>query len=330
MLPTTQEYNRFFMKRRDFIRTAGAMPLIGVFPADLSGILREKSPGMLEKRSLGKTGEKLSIIGFGGIVVRDASAAQAARRVGHAYDAGVNYFDVAPTYGNAEEMLGPALEPYRNDVFLACKTQARTKEGAAKELDASLKRMKTDHFDLYQFHAVRKMEDVETILGPGGALEAFLKARQAGKIRYIGFSAHSVEAAMALMDSFDFDTILFPINFATWHAGNFGPQVLEKAKSKNMGILALKAMAYRPYPSDIEEKVPKCWYQPLTDPQEAELGLRFTLSHPITAAIPPGNEDLFAMGLDLGRRFKPLSRAETRTMKEKGMGTEPLFSYPMG
>ena len=130
------------------------------------------------------------------------------------------------------------------------------------------------------------------------------------------------------MSEFDFDTILFPINFATWHAGNFGPQVLEKAKEKQMGILALKAMARRPWP-DGAEKIPKCWYEPMSDPKDAEMGLRFTLSHPITAALPPGNEDLFSMALPLGLKFKPLDSKEVLAMKEKGTSERPIFTYPM-
>ena len=103
------------------------VPLISLFPACLSSIGREKTKGKIEKRSLGKTGEKLSMIGFGGIVVDKASTEEAAARVKEAIDHGINYFDVAPSYGNAEEMLGPALEPYRKDVFLACKTGEREK-----------------------------------------------------------------------------------------------------------------------------------------------------------------------------------------------------------
>ena len=99
----------------------------------------------------------------------------------------------------------------------------------------SLKNLRTDHFDLYQHHAVTSLDDVDTILGPGGAMETFIEARKEGKIRYIGFSAHSVEAAMALMDRFDFDTILFPFNYTTWNSGNFGPQVLARRKGKEYG-----------------------------------------------------------------------------------------------
>ncbi|MCK4747840.1 MAG: hypothetical protein KAT15_12410, partial [Bacteroidales bacterium] len=146
---------------------------------------------------------------------------------------------------------------------------------------------------------------------------------------YLGFSAHSVEAAMALMDRFDFDTILFPFNFATWYAGNFGPQVMEKAKEKGMGILALKAMAWRPWEEGEERTNSKTWYKPLSKREEANQGLRFTLSHPVTAAIPPGHEDLFSMALELAMDFKPMDQKEINTIKEKAMNTVPLFSYPM-
>lgn len=316
------------MDRREFLKTGSAASLLACFPASLAGLERETPPGALERRALGRTGEKLSIIGFGGIVVNQATPEQASSRVAQAIDAGVNYFDVAPSYGNAEDMLGPALEPYRKRVFLACKTTERSKAGSRKELESSLRKMRTDHFDLYQLHAVNTREDVEQIFAPAGAMETFLAARQEGKARFLGFSAHSVEAALALMDRHDFDTILFPTNFATWHAGNFGPQVLAKAQSKKMGILALKAMARGPYAKDAKRQYPKCWYEPLSSPEEAAMGLRFTLSHPVTAAIPPGDETLFAMALGLAATFTPLADAEARAIKEQASKQEPLFKYP--
>jgi len=317
------------MKRRTFIKsTAIIAPMVSLFGNDLSGITRNLSPSKIEKRSLGRTGEMLSIIGFGGIVVRDASPEEASRQVRKAIDSGINYFDVAPSYGDAEIKLGPALEPYRKNVFLACKTGKRTKNEAFAELNQSLKNLRTDHFDLYQLHAVTSLEDVRTILAPGGALEAFVEAKKAGKVRFLGFSAHSVEAAMALMEGFDFDTILFPVNYKTWDAGNFGPQVLALAKEKKMGILALKAMAKGPWTKDANrEAYPKCWYEPLTDIEEIRMGLRFTLSHPVTAAIPPGEPELFAMALSVSDRLDPLKDEEVLMMKEKALSGEPLFKY---
>ncbi|HSD66894.1 MAG TPA: aldo/keto reductase [Vicinamibacteria bacterium] len=317
------------MDRREFVvRATGVGAALSVFPPGLSGMERDKRPGGLEQRALGKTGEKLSVIGFGGIVVMNATTEQAAERVRAAIDAGVTYFDVAPSYGNAEDMLGPALEPHRKGVFLACKTQGRTKGAANAELESSLRKMRTDHFDLYQHHAVTKKKDVETILGPRGAMEAFEAARKAGKVRFLGFSAHSVEAATALMDGFAFDTILFPVNYATWHAGGFGPQVLARAKEKGMGILCLKAMARGPWPEGATKRYAKCWYEPLDTEEAAAMGLRFTLSHPVTAAIPPGDETLFAMALRIGAGFQPLAPAEVEAIKKKGLAAAPLFRYP--
>jgi aryl-alcohol dehydrogenase-like predicted oxidoreductase len=316
------------MKRRDFIKSTAAAPVIGLFPPDLSSITRKSLHGRIEKRSLGRTGEMLSVIGFGGIVVMNATPEDASQLVKMAIDSGINYFDVAPSYGNAEIILGPALEPYRCKVFLACKTGKRKKAESRVELEQSLINLRTDHFDLYQHHAVTSLADVDEILGPEGAMETFLEARREGKIRFIGFSAHSVEAALALMERSDFDTILFPVNYNTFYAGNFGSQVLAKAQAKKMGILALKSMAKGPWPSGADRsKYSKCWYEPLTDKEDIKMGLRFTLSHPVTAAVPPGEAELFRMALSISGELNPLTDEEIILIKEKALKGNPLFRY---
>jgi len=279
----------------------------------------------MEKRRLGKTGESLSMVGFGGILVMDEEPASASRIVARAVDRGINYFDVAPSYGNAEERLGPALEPYRQSVFLACKTGKRTAEEAAEELHGSLERLRTDYFDLYQLHAVTTMEDVEQILGPGGALETFVKAREEGLVRFLGFSAHSEEAAVALLDRFAFDSILFPFNWVCWHQGKFGPRVLEKAQEKDVGILALKALAKRKWKEDEERTWAKCWYAPVEAFEETSLALRFTLSRPITAAVSPGHVELFEWACDTADQFTPLTEKEEGLLAERSQGLDPIF-----
>lgn len=301
--------------------------MLSIFPAGLSSINREKTVGLMEKRELGKTGLKLSIIGFGGIVVRDATPSQASQRVKEAIDYGVNFFDVAPSYGDAEIKLGPALKPYRKDVVLACKTQMRDKDGARQELERSLQRLETDYFDLYQFHVVSRADEVEQIFGPEGAMETFLEAKKEGKIKHIGFSAHTVEAAMMLMDRFEFDSIMFPFSASSWYAGNFGPQVMQRAHEKGLGILALKSMVKGPWPEGTTERLPKAWYEPMTEPDDARNGLRFALSHPITSALPPGNENLFSMALKVMTDFTPLSPEETENIKIHASEQRPLFSH---
>lgn len=280
----------------------------------------------MEKRVLGETGAKLSVVGFGGIVLTDVDPDDAKRFVAKAIHRGVNYFDVAPTYGNAQERLGPALEPFRDDVFLACKTVKRTREEAAEKLQGSLEALRTDHFDLYQLHGVGSMEEVDTITAPGGALEALIEAREMGLTRLVGFSAHSEEAALALMERFDFDTILFPFNFVTWYHGKFGPRVLEAAKSRGMGILALKALAERPWRDEEEKKLwPKCWYKPVDTPEDAGLALRWTLSLPVTAAVSPSHAELLWLACDAADRLRPITKKESDELARRAESLGTIF-----
>jgi len=312
------------MLRRDFLKTSAASAALaktGYIPVP-AAILPP-----IAKRPLGKTGVDLSIIALGGVAVMDESQQAANNLVAEAFDRGINYFDVAPSYGNAQDRLGPALEPYRKRSFLACKTQDRTKDGSRKELEGSLKALRTDHFDLYQLHALTKMAELDQVFAPGGAMETFEAARKEGKVRFLGFSAHSVETALAALDRFNFDSILFPINFVSYTQSDFGPQVLAKAQGKGMGILALKSMAKTTW-TDSEKKNhphPKCWYHPAGFPDEAALGLRWTLSHPITAAVPPGDESYFRLAMDIAQSYKPITPAEEKTLLAGAVNTESIF-----
>jgi predicted aldo/keto reductase-like oxidoreductase len=277
----------------------------------------------MERRALGRTGEQLSILGFGGIVVADLPQEEADRIVAEAVDRGVNYFDVAPTYGNAQERLGPALEPYRDKVFLVCKTAERDKEGSARELEESLRLLRTDHVDLHQLHGLANLEDVDKVFGPGGAIETFEAAKREGKARFLGFSAHSEEAALEALKRFPFDSVLFPFNFVCWFGG-FGPEVLAAAKSRRAGRLALKSVARTFWPKD-GRKYDKCWYQPYDDPEQAELAFRWTLSQDITAAISPGQHDLFPMMMDLAENFRPITAEEEQRLRDMAGGLTPIF-----
>lgn len=277
----------------------------------------------MERRALGRTGEELSIIGLGGIVVSGLPQPEADRIVAEAVDRGVNYFDVAPTYGDAEERLGRALRPCRSKCFLVGKTAERDKQGSGRELDSTLGRLRTDRLDLYQLHGLVSMKDVEAVFAPRGAMETFQAARQAGKVRFLGFSAHSTEAALEALKRFPFDTVLFPFNFVCWYQSNFGPQVMEQARKRGAGRLALKAMARSPY--DGKRKYEKCWYLPLEDPDEAELALRWTLSQDVTAAIPPGEPKFFKMALEMAEKFYTISIEETDQLRAMAKGLKPIF-----
>ncbi|MGA3257316.1 MAG: aldo/keto reductase [Bryobacteraceae bacterium] len=308
------------MDRREFLGAAAA----------LSATAAYGSTAPLPRRPY-KDGIDLSIIALGGIVVCGLSQEEASRRVAAAYDRGVNYFDCAPSYfdGEAEIKLGEALQPYRSKVFLAEKTMSRDAKGAREELERTLRRFHTDHVDLYQFHAVGSMEDVDKILAPTGAAETFFAARKEGKVRHLGFSAHDAPAALRLMDALELDSVLFPVNVNAWENGGFGPQILTKAKSKGMARMALKALAFGKWPADMKEsdrKYPKCWYQPIDDREMARLALRFTFNHEITAAVPPGDERIFDLALELASMPLPqLSADELTGLKAKVSSLDPVF-----
>lgn len=280
----------------------------------------------MELRKFGNKDDELSIVGFGGIVVKDTPLPQASRIVRLAINNGLNYFDVAPGYGTAEECLGPALEPYRNDVFLACKTGRRDRQGAREELERSLKRLQTGHFDLYQLHAMKTWEDFDQATGPNGALETFRKAQEQGLIRYIGFSAHSEPVALALLEQLEFDSVLFPLNWLNYLKADFGPRVVEMAQSRGAARLALKSLAKSRIPKGGDRPFERCWYEPVSDPELASLALRFTLSQPITAAIPPGDPGLWEMAVRLGQEFSPITDEEIDLLRTKALENTPLAS----
>ena len=279
------------------------------------------------KRPYGKTGINLSVIGFGGILVTDETPEESSRLVSQAIDWGINYFDVAPSYGNAQERLGPALEPYRKDIFLACKTEKRSAKEAQAELDKSLETLRTDYFDLYQLHAVTTDEDVAQILAPGGAMETLRAAKDAGVVRHLGFSAHTETAAMALMDAFAFDSILFPVNWVTWNTGKFGARVVDAAVHKGLAILALKTLAKRKWVDEEErKKAPKAWYHPIESYEEARLAVKFTLSRPVTAAVSPGHEHLIRWAVQAAAEFEPITPEEEQMLADRARELSPIFA----
>ncbi len=186
--------------------------------------------------------------------------------------------------------------------------------------------LQTDHFDLYHLRAMSRMEDVDTVLGADGALETFVKARDEGKVRFLGFSAHDEDVALRLLEEFPFDSVLFPINYVCMAQGHFGQRLLAKAKEKNVARLALKALAYTRWDGRKERaQYPKCWYQPIADLEQARKALRFTLSEDVTAAVPPGDERIYRIAETLAAGFTPLSPAERQALLTSSEGVTPIF-----
>ncbi len=191
-------------------------------------------------RKLGNTGLDASELGFGGIPILRLESAEAERIVRHSYDKGINFFDTANAYRNSEEKMGRAFEGMRHKVIIATKTMRRDAKGAAEHLEQSLKMLRTDYIDIYQLHQVAQETVWDTVSAPGGALEVLQKAKEAGKIRFLGITSHSRPMAIKLIQTGLFSTVQFPFNFIEEAAsGDLHPE----ARKLGLGILAMKPFA---------------------------------------------------------------------------------------
>jgi predicted aldo/keto reductase-like oxidoreductase len=189
---------------------------------------------------LGKTGLEVSRVGVGGIPIQRRTEAEAIEVIQRALDLGINFIDTALGYGTSEERIGKAIAGRRDRVIITTKTWVRDKVTALEQLEQSLKHLDTDYIDIWQFHNVGTFEAYEQVLGPGGALEAAREALQAGKIRHIGVSSHSLEVAQKIVPSGYFEMILFPFNFVNDEAAR---ELLPLAREHDVGFVAMKPFA---------------------------------------------------------------------------------------
>jgi predicted aldo/keto reductase-like oxidoreductase len=319
------------MERREFLKVAsaaagscaiGSEVLLAAQPA--SG--GEDRVAGLPRRVLGRTGDKISVVAFPGLALNALSQEEATAGVHKAFDQGINHFDVAPAYGDAEIKMGPALQGLdRGKIFLSCKTKMRDKDGARKELERSLTRLKTDHFDLYQMHHVRWVQEVKQALGPGGAIETFLKAKEEGKIRHIGFSAHTTKGALEMLKGFQFDSVMFPLSYVDYLNWGFGKAVVEMAKERGAAVLAMKAIYAGAWPQGAT-RTRKWWYRPLERDDEIELALRFALSQPgVATTVPVSYLDLLDKCIKAARSYQPITEAEVAKLQELAKGCGSVF-----
>ena len=324
------------MKRRSFLKVVGSVTAGSTLGLQrqlhaketVSTAEQEKVAG-LPRRVLGRTGEKVSIVGFPGLALTHYDQQHGTEGIHDAFERGVNYFDVAPAYGkdgDCEKKMGIGLQGIdRSRIFLACKTKKRDKEGARLELERSLNRLKTDYFDLYQMHHIRTPEEVKQALGPNGAIETFLKAKEQGKVNYLGFSAHTTKGALEALKGFRFDTLMFPINFVDFFKIGFGKPILKLANEQGVGVFAMKALSHGAWPKGMT-RTRKWWYRTAETQEEVDLSIRFSLSHKCVAAgIPPSFLDLLDKAIKAAKSYRPITRPEIRKLRERSHTYESLF-----
>ena len=279
-------------------------------------------------RNYGKNNQKLSVIGLGGISVKGLGEKKATEIINYAIDKGVNYFDVAPTYGDAQELFGSGLRGHRNKIFLACKTKFRSSKESIHDLENSLRILKTDYFDLYQLHGMKSKNDYEKAMGKNGVIETLDQAKKDGKIKHVGFSCHSTEIAELLIENYDFDSVLLPINWNLLLKQGFAKDTMHKITKKGINLLALKVMAHRLWKNNEEREnsYKNCWYKPLDDQKEINLAVNFALSQKITSFLPPGDHSLFLKGIEAVENYKKTDQRKINQLINLDNNNLPLGS----
>lgn len=280
----------------------------------------------MEKRRLGKTGHQSTVITFGSAAFWKVSQDEADAAIELALEHGVNHFDVAPSYGQAEVRLGPWMEKHHNEVFLACKTGKRGKSQAWEQINRSLETLRVDHFDLYQFHGVNDIEALNVILGPGGALEAVLEAQGKGLVRHIGITGHHPFVLVEALRRFDFETVLFPLNrVLAAHPNDYNDFVplLETAAAKDVGTIAIKSVTKRPWEGPMH--MYRTWYEPFDEQEGIDKSLWYTLSQGVTTAALPSDARLWPMVLDAAERYRPMTAQEQAEAVAEVERYKPIF-----
>jgi aryl-alcohol dehydrogenase-like predicted oxidoreductase len=283
----------------------------------------------METRRFGRTGHMSTVAIFGAAAFWQPDQAEADAVMEQVIAAGVNHIDVAPSYGIAEQRLGPWLARERDRFFVGCKTMERSKAGAARELRQSLERLQTDHFDLYQLHAVTSMEELDEATRPGSALEAAIEARDAGLTRSIGITGHGVDSPAVFIEAlrrFDFDSVLFPLNFVQYANPTYrqnSEELLRQCRARDVGTMIIKSITKGPWGE--QTKTHTTWYQPFTDAEHIQQAVNFALSQDVTGLCTVGDIRLLPLVLRACASYTPLSEAEQAALIATAEVYEPLF-----
>lgn len=311
------------MERRNFLKSATAVGVAAATgnivgqsasPAKTSGTTSRPESSDMIYRELGKTGERVSAIGLGGFHIgKQQDANESIHLIRQSIDRGITFMDNCWDYNNgiSEVRMGQALrDGYRSKVFLMTKMDGRTKEAYNKQLEESLGRLQTDVIDLVQFHEIIRMEDPDRVFAQGGALEAAVAAKQAGKIRYIGFTGHKDPAVHLRMfetakrHGFHFDTVQMPVNVMDAHFRSFTKEVIPVALKQGTGILAMKTFGDN--------------YILRSKTVEAIEALHYSLTQPVSVVITGiDSPAILEQAIQATKTFKPLTQTQIASLLDR-------------
>jgi predicted aldo/keto reductase-like oxidoreductase len=269
----------------------------------------EQGVDAMQQRRLGRLGHQSSVLIYGAAALAEVDQDTADVSIQLALDAGINHFDVAASYGDAELRLGPWMPRIRDRIFLATKTGLRDRDQAWPQVNRSLERLQTDHVDLIQIHAVGDLAELELVTRPGGSLEAVVRAREEGLAGAIGITGHGHEAPATHLEAlrrFPFDTVLSPLNYVLAqdpaYLADYQALVAE-VQAQDAGLMIIKSVARRNWPEPVEHTY-TTWYEPFEDQERISAAVAWVLSHPeVTGLATPGDVHLLPLVVEAERRL---------------------------
>jgi aryl-alcohol dehydrogenase-like predicted oxidoreductase len=279
-------------------------------------------------RRLGRLGHQSSVLIYGAAALSDVTQDIADASVQEALDGGINHFDVAASYGDAELRLGPWMPQIRDHIFLATKTGQRDRESAWREINASLERLQTDTVDLLQLHAIGDLAELDLATGPDGALEAAVRAMDEGLVGAIGVTGHGSEAAQTHLEAlrrYPFATVLTPLNPVLWRDDTYRAAyeaLVEETRRQDAGLMTIKTVSRRNWPQDTEQSY-ATWYEPYDDQARITAAVSWVLAHEEVTGIPTAG-DVRLLGMLLAAERDRVDPAEA----ERQLAGDDAYSSP--
>jgi aryl-alcohol dehydrogenase-like predicted oxidoreductase len=284
---------------------------------------------MIPTETFGRTGHQSTRTIFGAAALSDVTQAEADRTMELLLRFGVNHIDTAASYGDSELRLGPWMEQHRADFFLATKTGERTYQAAYDQIRRSLERLRVDQVDLIQLHNLVDPAEWETALGPGGALEAAIRAREEGLVRFIGVTGHGTTVAAMhtrSLERFDFDSVLLPYNYSMMQNPSYAAdfeELVARCQQRGVAVQTIKAVTRAPWGD--RPQTAATWYEPLRDPVAIDRAVHWVLGRPGLFLNTVGDIGVLPLVLDAADRFRerPTDEAMREIAEQQAM--EPLF-----
>lgn len=286
---------------------------------------------MIPQARFGRTGHMSTRTLFGAAALGSVTQAEADRTLDVLLEYGVNHIDTAASYGESELRIGPWMEKYRSQFFLATKTGERTYEKAREQIHRSLERLRVSSVDLIQLHYLVDPQEWEIAMGPGGALEACIEAREQGLVKYIGVTGHDVTIAemhLRSLERFDFDSVLLPYNYIMMQNPKYAAafeRVVALCQARDVAVQTIKSITKRPYP-DQGHHSHATWYEPLTEQAEIDLAVHWVLGREGVFLNTVGDIHLLPKVLDAASRFEARPSDEAMQAQVARLGIEPLFT----